>query len=296
MKATTSTIFMSLLLLPLLSIAQLQVDVEDQHICRSLSNQDTTKFLVQASVSGGFPPYTYTWYSDSIQPFSGSNITVHASSILSDTTILNPEITYVPKPRGTVVYLLVMDSLGNTALDSSLLTQSDFGITLGGNFSAGIEKGDSIWYTRGGNISPITFPVASWSWFPTHGLSDSTLPSQFWMKPDSSINYSYIITDSMGCSQTEMNMATIYVYPVGVETIIPSKTIIQVFPNPTQGEITIQTENAIEAVKITSINGQLLLQNKSGSKTINVSELTAGSYVLQALQNELWQTTTFMKE
>lgn len=289
MKATTSTIFMSLLLLPLLSIAQLQVDAgSNGHYCPDLTSGkvDTTYLGGNPSAAGGVPPYTYTWY-------TSSSTNIKASSFVNDTTLPNPFMTTF---SDVTLILKVEDNNGNIGYDSCILTTSLFAQHIG-NYNVSITQGDSLLCPISPNVSSVSqYQDSTVIWYPSHGLSDTTLFTEFWVKPDSSITYAAKVTDAAGCQVKGVPFFNVSVVPLGIKQTNKKIIDLQLFPNPVKNRLTINTESTIEAVRISTISGQLLVEDKSGSKTINVSELTAGSYVLQALQNGLWQTTTFVKE
>lgn len=68
----------------------------------------------------------------------------------------------------------------------------------------------------------------------------------------------------------------------------------QLFPNPTGNLLNIQSKENIESVKIYSTQG--ILVKEVSSKTIDVSQLTAGLYFIQLTANAKFLTKKFIKE
>jgi serine protease len=75
-------------------------------------------------------------------------------------------------------------------------------------------------------------------------------------------------------------------------------TSFQIVPNPAQNQIQILTpDNAsIEETKIIDLAGRTVLDNKSGEKTVDVSSLPAGSYLIQVTSNGSISTSRFIKQ
>lgn len=72
---------------------------------------------------------------------------------------------------------------------------------------------------------------------------------------------------------------------------------LEVYPNPTDGEITIRTDENIGLVRVYDLQGRIMMeQNATGnSATISISSLDKGSYVLQILTASGWKTTRIGK-
>lgn len=54
---------------------------------------------------------------------------------------------------------------------------------------------------------------------------------------------------------------------------------VGIFPNPIQNTFTIETDEDVQSVQLVSLSGQVLL--KQNSKTVDISHLPSGSYILQ---------------
>ena len=73
-----------------------------------------------------------------------------------------------------------------------------------------------------------------------------------------------------------------------------SMTSLAVYPNPANDPETIETAATIERVEVVSLSGQSVLE--TNNSTINVSELTAGVYMILVKTNEGVSSTRLIKE
>ena len=62
-----------------------------------------------------------------------------------------------------------------------------------------------------------------------------------------------------------------------------------VYPNPTQGELTLSLEG-LRHYEIINMNGQVVMQGQANGKriTINVSALATGLYLVKAYNGQTW--------
>src|SRR5690606_27300962 len=74
------------------------------------------------------------------------------------------------------------------------------------------------------------------------------------------------------------------------------KANLSIFPNPTNGIITIQTDEQIENLTIYNVSGIKVEQINNPSNTIDVQHLNAGMYIIQARINGKVVSTKFIKE
>ena len=81
---------------------------------------------------------------------------------------------------------------------------------------------------------------------------------------------------------------------LGTDEVNHSNSKINIYPNPTTDQLTINTNEAIKSVSIFSANGQLVKQDKS--KQINVGQLTSGKYTIQVETKEGTHTNHFIKK
>ncbi len=248
----------------------------DKHRC---PNDPTTQFGGLKSALGGVPPYKYEWRIKPIAFAPPSIPFLYASHILNDTTAANPTLIYNNLSDSVKLYLRVTDSLGCQSEDSCQITFSNFGQhTFYHEYW--IDYGDSVYLNRTPNIGG-GFGNVKYSWSPTNGLSDTTLPFGFWAKPLINTNYTPTIIDSKGCSITAGGpLYFVYVRPVGIKEEVPIE--VNLFPNPTSGEVSIvgMQDVDIEEVKLFTVNGQWLISTKNNSK-MNLSYLANGIYFIE---------------
>ncbi len=81
---------------------------------------------------------------------------------------------------------------------------------------------------------------------------------------------------------------------------VPSldKTQIKVFPNPISDELTIQSDLQIESIEIIDISGRLIkaVQINSSQASLDLTDLTAGTYIIRASTIEGVLRTSIIKE
>ncbi len=218
---------------------------------------------------------------------------LYASDILDDTTSATPRLTYLNIDDSLAFYLKVTDNLNNECFDTVVLTSSYF-VIAPASFDFNISLGDSVFLNFGTNVySENDFENSTYCWLPAHGLSDNTLRTGFWAKPDSTISYSVTVTDSKGCSLTGGQYYTINVLPAGIEEFENNKPIFNIYPNPTSDYIFIdyQTDTNIKELKLVSISGQQLVSQKDNLKSICLEDISAGVYVLEitTTENEIFK-------
>lgn len=125
-----------------------------------------------------------------------SNISVTASSLFVDTTVLDPVFKDVLWDDWYKIKVHVKDSLNNIASDSVNIRFSKFGYSVH-YAETSLAFGDSILfdidYVNGG-IKPLKY-----EYFPKDGLSNPYSLTT-WVKSESTTLYSQQITDSCGCT------------------------------------------------------------------------------------------------
>jgi hypothetical protein len=244
---------------------QLQVDAgDDTIICVGLWGTDTTYIGGNPTAFGGDEPYTYSWSTkDSIGSFK-----LWASYFLDDTTSANPRLTDCPGDR-IIFYLDVWDNLSNHQRDSISVRYSRYSYLLMDNFAI-INKGDTttLWGAIRGGIEPLSF-----SWSPNYNISDTSIIEPLaW--PDTSTDYTLIVTDSIGCKSMP-EVFVVIVNPVDIDLHIQENYKSEVIPNP----ININSEIILNTVyqdnlkiMVFKTSGQVILYDIIKSNSYKIGE------------------------
>jgi hypothetical protein len=147
---------------------------------------------------------------------------------LCDTTLANPMVINSPGEGDNLYfYLTVTDANNMVCKDTVNVRFSRFTSTMAFQVY-NLLYGDSV-YLSGTNIMG-GIPPYTYLRFPNHGLTDSTSLS-FWARPNSSISYSVILTDSAGCKAVDADYHRV---GVGYVNINEQNTLkAEIYPNPT---------------------------------------------------------------
>jgi hypothetical protein len=86
--------------------------------------------------------------------------------------------------------------------------------------------------------------------------------------------------------------------PDALSTIVFSKSELKVFPNPTTNTLTLQNSNSftIDKIIITDLTGKIIKEQTQNTSSINVENLTQGTYILEGFSGEYKYTTKFEKK
>jgi hypothetical protein len=71
---------------------------------------------------------------------------------------------------------------------------------------------------------------------------------------------------------------------------------ITIFPNPTDGLLNLSSNQQIEQIRIFDMHGRMVKQESSNGRQINVSDLDAGLYFIQATINNQLVSSRFVKQ
>jgi hypothetical protein len=158
------------------------------------------------TASGGTPPYTYSW-----SPATG----------LDDPTLANPTAS----PAATTTYTVtVTDENGCEGSDSMTLTVNP-NPTADAGPDVTINEGDSTVIggspTGSGGTPPYTY-----SWSPTTGLDDPTLPNPT-ASPLATTTYTVTVTDANGCEDTDSMTVTVITVEVPTADAGPDASICE---------------------------------------------------------------------
>ena len=244
---------------------------------------DLTKNELEASVTGGAPPYNIVWEAEHYSGISALD-PLTATFFLNDTTILNPEVIEPFSLEGPVIfYLFVEDAVGNQCMDSIQVSFSNFGLN---PIDTKVEimqgEGTTIASPVGGGIEPL-----SYLWSPDYNISDihSSTPTVW---PDTTTKYHLEVTDAAGCVFDLEVIWDVIVDPashVNTQNLDHSKIIA--YPNPTSGPLTLEipedfTAGTLEIIDI--LSGTVhreRLDHPQGHHSMDIGHLPAGVYHIE---------------
>jgi uncharacterized repeat protein (TIGR01451 family) len=83
---------------------------------------------------------------------------------------------------------------------------------------------------------------------------------------------------------------------VRIEKLVSKEDEINIYPNPTSNQFTIDTELEISEITIIDITGKNIRTIKQNTKTINVADLSNGIYFIQLITEERTITKKFVKQ
>ena len=267
-----------------------------QHACNtytSYTHQDST-YTFTASHLGGAPAH-YNWtYGNNFLDSSASVTLVLGTAALAN---------------GATICVTITDSNGCSSSDCSTVsspiigggcqayfviypdtTNSPAGSYIGYNSSSGGYGSNVLWSF--GDGSTTTNP------FPTHQYAQ---PGQYIICLTVGVAgttcYDTYCDSSFYAFKTDgglMSSLTILA-PTGINDLTGSAGL-QVYPNPTNNELTIATDKKIDQLKVYNIDGQLVLERKTSVNKIDVSKLNAGIYVLELSAEGQVSRTKFVKD
>lgn len=268
---------------------------ENFHFC---TYPDSINSLIVGGVpgaTGGVPPYTFSWSISPLELYEGSDIVLHASDILDDTTISNPNILDFTLNDTLIFYLKVTDSQGNESFDTTIITISAFVKELL-YYDYSINVSDSIFLDKGTNISSLfdNSNNLTFLWTPSASLSNPNIGNYIWAKPSISTWYSVLITDSFGCAAQGDPYYYINVNSVGF-TDNACESYFRISPNPANEYLYIQNlENyEIDEIKIIDMTGKAVMSSSCNiEKFIDISEIENGLYILLLLyeKNKIFES------
>jgi len=87
---------------------------------------------------------------------------------------------------------------------------------------------------------------------------------------------------------------TTVLMPVGISN--KTQTEVGIYPNPTQGNITIKSNGQIEQLSLFSFDGKQIVLKNSNCNSLNIKHLNSGVYLLMVKTNRAVITKTIIKE
>lgn len=239
------------------------------------AGRDTTSCLCENTIQlGGNPtawrgkePYTYKW---ELMPLYINDDRILASKLLINSASANPIIDcghYLINDTVTFI-LTVTDADLFSKKDSVNIIISSISVIHLVYFRRTINQGDSVLLKPVNifnGIAPFTY-----KWTPETGLSNPSIRNPL-AKPDTSILYTCLVTDAVGCSTIDIN--DVVVIPTGITEITNSKYSSTVYPNPIASNSIIKTSNPLNEkrkIKVLNLNGQMLFEDWFYSDNYNI--------------------------
>ena len=257
-------ILFSAILLQDSTLAQCEVDAgEDIVACILNANQEDTIRLDGQLISGDIVSFSWSAKTSS----DGRDVT---TQLLGDTDRLDP-FTEIFIEEYVIVSLTGTTSDSQTCVDSMSLIFSTWDYTFA-NTSRVKGPEDTI------QISGIAFSDSevTYAWTPDYNISDITLRNpQVWN--DTTVVYFSNIMDTLGCVETNDSFTSI----VSTSSVdeIPEIYDFSIYPNPTSAVINIESDEKINALKLLTVDGRLILKSKDSK--IDVSQIQSGNYLIQ---------------
>jgi hypothetical protein len=219
--------------------------------CNGSANGSAT-----ANVSGGTPPYTYSWS-------NGLGTSATASNVAAGSYVIT-----VTDNGGCIIYDTV------TVTQPSAVTMSSN--TIVAQSTPGTPDG-SITVIAAGGTGPYTYQLGS-TGTPQAGNTFSNLAAG---------TYTVIIYDANQCSGNSGSL--IVPNYTGIRDIAADK-LVQVSPNPTNGMVTIKVENlsAGSQLRMVTVTGQEVYNTRINNSVItyDMSNLSKGVYFIQVINND----------
>ncbi|MBN1112944.1 MAG: T9SS type A sorting domain-containing protein [Bacteroidales bacterium] len=135
-------------------------------------------------------------------------------------------------------------------------------------------------------------------------------------------DYTYTWTDTLGISVTQSNLPKAGTYTLTItdenacavsysNIVVPDTTVnalpiikmasktLQVYPNPTKGELTVSSADILDKITLVDLSGRSLLQKKNIGEskiTLNISTLPTGIYLIKAYTINGIETNEIIKQ
>lgn len=176
--------------------------------------------------------------------------------------------------------------------------------TTDANYSINLGMGGDVWVGDGGQLTQVnglSFNSDQWyklSYLVNHDTGkvelffDGTSLSILSLTPDFEVNKLDFYAFDLGSSFAIDNIMIEEIADLSTQDLLmPS---IQIYPNPANDYLTIETSQTIQGFEIYSLTGQLI---KKGTTTkVDVSRLKKGNYIIQVKTTESVLSKKFIKK
>lgn len=140
--------------------------------------------------------------------------------------------------------------------------------------------------SQNGNVLTST-PAVHYQWFKNGAILNGEVNQTLTIVTGG--NYQVKVSDSAGCS----NYSDYYNSVLGINEL--ADNMFAVFPNPTNDEITVSSNQVIDSYQIFSIDGKLIEDKKYTNNIISFKNLTNGAYILMLKSNDFTKTFKILK-
>lgn len=217
----------------------------------------------------------------------GQSTTLTASGADSYTwsnTVTNPSSVYSPTTSTNVIGVQGMNLVGCT----SFTTQT---ITVNPSPFLDIVAPSYVCIGTSGTIAAVSPNSITWN----TGSTNNTIV----VTPDVETTYTVVATHTVN-SCTRTKTATIKIDPcTGLSNNVAVNSDLMVYPNPNNGEFTIELNNNSEkTIEITDISGRVLVSVKSAEQknNFNISQLSNGIYFVRIQSENSVQVVRVIKQ
>ncbi|MEO9484413.1 MAG: S8 family serine peptidase [Ekhidna sp.] len=118
--------------------------------------------------------------------------------------------------------------------------------------------------------------LTSFSWYINGDLSETSQSPTFFLDP-AEYEIVLVVSDVNGCQASDTLLLD-FVPPLA---ITDDRNFV-IYPNPSNGIINIESNEIVERLQLLSLDGKVLLDFKKPEKTLDLSELPSGHYIIKA--------------
>ena len=155
----------------------------------------------------------------------------------------------------------------------------------------GCTNSDTIVVTMGQQIDDAlstnvdtVFAASGYSNYDWYDCTSNTLVgsgAENWVEVGYDGDFYAVITDSQGCSVTTECVTVDF-----TKVLELSNLQLTVFPNPTTGKVSIQTDYMIVSIEVYDNSGRLILTESLSDNQVDLSEFARGTYLLKVITKD----------
>ncbi len=187
--------------------------------------------------------------------------------------------TYSGTFSGTLT--VSVDAHGTFFSDNSLMYDPAIAVT-----RLKSQQNISLFYPPFGNVGTIT--ITSYSY---QNDSDEMIQNIIFRSATTTM-----VVPLLSINETKTRMELFVAAMLGTPEISKEDNSLKLYPNPVNDFLTIQTNETIESITVSDVNGRLVLQSNAPLNTINVSALQNGLYFASITTNTGTVTKKIIKK